>query len=502
MAAPMTPVARPERLHGREAEWDRLVAFVDDPRPGPAIGIVTGPHGHGKSFLLRALARATGGFYFGGQPAAEAETLRSVAREYASHAHLARPPHWTGWREALLAMAATGSGPATVLVLDGLPELVRQSPGLPAAISDVCRSLRRGPADSAPLRLVLCGSTTPVMKRLLSASTTWVDDVLEVAPLDFRRARELWGIGNRPLALRVHAVVGSSPAFRFDPAGDRPPQTADDFDPWICRNVLTPRLPLFWKATHLLDGVTDTWDLAACHSTVAAVASGRTMPGEIADWLDRPATDVPHILAHLTERGLISGEPDAFHPGLVHYRVSEPLLAFDHAVIRPNRFRLADADDTEIERIWQDARPTFERGVAGPHFAQICREWAARFAPAGTFGAAPASVLSGSLPHTPGHPTGVDVVVRGRGDGRPGPLLSLGVARWTDPVSTTDLERLRVSLVDLAELGEDIGRTRLACYGAAGFSPGLRNAEADGEVLLVSPEELYDSPEELYDDGT
>ncbi|MFD9290107.1 ATP-binding protein [Streptomyces sp. NPDC060030] len=487
----MTPVARPERLYDREAEWDRLVAFVDDPRPGPAIGMVTGPRGHGKSYLLRALARATGGFYFCGQQAAQAETLRFLAQQFARRAHLAQSPHWTGWRDALLDLVTTGSGSATVVVLDGLPELVRQSPGLPAAISDVCRSLRHAPATLPPLRLVLCGSTTPVMRRLLSASAGWVDDVLEIMPLDFRQARALWGIADPLLALRVHAVVGSSPAFRFDPAGDRPPDTAAAFDPWVRRSVLNPRQPLFWKAVHLLDGVTETWDLAACHSTVAAVAAGHTMPGEIADRLDRPATDVPHILSCLTERGLMSGEPDAFHPGLIHYRVAEPLLAFEHAVIRPYRFRLLDADDSEIEEMWQDARPVFERDLAETHFAQTCREWAARFAAPDTFGAAPASVLSGSLPHPPGPPADVDVVVRGRGDGRQGPLLSIGLARWSDPLSTSDLERLRGSLADLAELGEDVGRTRLACYGAAGFSPELKRAESDGEVLLVSPGQLY-----------
>ncbi|MEU0133178.1 ATP-binding protein [Streptomyces sp. NPDC006296] len=492
----MPPVSRPERLYDREAAWDRLVAFVGDPRPGPAIGVVTGPRGHGKSFLLRALARATGGFYFGGQQAARAETLRSLAEQYAHHAQLARPPHWAGWSEALLALATAGSGPATVVVLDGLPELVRQSPGLPAAVSEVCRSLRQGRSSPRPLRLVLCGSTTPVMKRLLSASTTWIDEVLEVAPLDFRRARELWGTADRSLALRMHAVVGSSPAFRFDPAGDHPPGTPDAFGPWICRSVINPRLPLFWKAEHLLDGATDTWDIAACHSTVAAVATGRTLPGEIAERLDRPATDVPHILSHLTERGLISGEPDAFRPGLIHYRITEPLLAFDHAVIRPHRFRLVDADLGEIEEVWQDARPVFERDVAAPHFAQICREWVSLLAAPELFGAAPASALSGSPLPSAGRSADIDVVVRGRGDGgRPGPLLSIGLARWAEPVSTTDLERLRASLVQLADLGEDIGRTRLACYGAAGFSPGLRRAEEDGEVLLVSPEQLYgDAP--------
>lgn len=502
MGALITPVARPQGLYDREVEWDRLVAFVDDPRPRPAIGVVTGPRGHGKSFLLKALVRATGGFYFGGQEAAQAETLRALALRYARHADLAQAPHWTGWRDALLALAAAGRGPTALVVIDGFPEVVRQSPGLPATISEVCHQLGDGSGSSSRLRLLLCGSTTPVMSRLLSTSARWVDQVMEMAPLDYRQARELWAIDDLTLALRVHAVVGGSAAFRFDPAGDRPPADFADFDPWIRECVLSPRLPLFWKAGHILDRVPDSWDIAACHSTVAALAAGRSTPGEIADFLDRPATDVPHILSHLEERGLVRGEPDAFQPGLIHYRITEPLLAFDHAVIRPHRSDLVDADDKAIDEIWRQARSVFERDVAGPHFAQICREWTVRFAPAELFGDVPESAWSGSLPHSTGEPAIIDVVGRGRQARRPGPLLSLGLVSWSHPMDTPHLESLRGRLAHLAGLGEDTGRTRLACYGAAGFGPGLRDAEANGEVLLISPEQLYGArPREAQEGG-
>ncbi|MEV8100115.1 hypothetical protein [Kitasatospora sp. NPDC085879] len=39
----------------------------------------------------------------------------------------------------------------------------------------------------------------------------------------------------------------------------------------------------------------------------------------------------------------------------------------------------------------------------------------------------------------------------------------------------------------LAELGEDTSRTRLVLYSAAGFSPDLRAAEDNGELILVAP---------------
>lgn len=52
------------------------------------------------------------------------------------------------------------------------------------------------------------------------------------------------------------------------------------------------------------------------------------------------------------------------------------------------------------------------------------------------------------------------------------------------------LERLRRARELLASRGFDTRDTRLACYGAAGFDRELTAAQS-GEVLLISPEQLY-----------
>ena len=58
------PADRPIDLFDREREWADLSAFVSDPAPGLRLGIVYGRRRQGKSFLLRRLAAATGGFYY------------------------------------------------------------------------------------------------------------------------------------------------------------------------------------------------------------------------------------------------------------------------------------------------------------------------------------------------------------------------------------------------------------------------------------------------------
>ncbi|MFE7704669.1 ATP-binding protein [Streptomyces sp. NPDC057486] len=488
MRSATATAARPKELFDREAEWDALVAFARDPRPGPAVAIVTGPRRQGKSFLLQQLTSATGGFYFGAQDVAEAESLRRLGDQLARHTGANRPTRWNCWADALDAFATLASERPLPVVIDGFPELVRQSPALPSAVNSVCRRLREA-GRSNRVRLLLCGSAMPMMRRLLGTASTSADLQLKILPLDFRQGARLWNIDDPRLALQVHAVVGASTAFRYDPAGEDIPAGPDDFDAWVCRTVLNPRLPLLWKAGHIIEQEPDGWDRGLCHSTLAAIADGCSTPGAIADWLDRPATEVPHLLAVLHDCGLVQGVPDAFRPGVTRYRITEPLLAFDHAVIRPNRIALGQQGPAEV---WKSARSVFESAVVRPHFAQVCRDWVTGFASRDTFGPRPVTASAGSLPRGQGHrPVDVDVVVRGEVHGRAGVLLSVGRACWDEVMDVHHLHEQLQVLAELADRGEDVSRARPACYSAAGFSPRLREAEARGEVVLVDPDRLY-----------
>ncbi|ANZ13816.1 hypothetical protein ACH4YO_29310 [Streptomyces noursei] len=63
---------------------------------------------------------------------------------------------------------------------------------------------------------------------------------------------------------------------------DDTPAGPDDFDAWVCRTVLNPRVPLFWEARNLLEEENDA-DRALSHSVLVAIAAGRSTPGGIAE---------------------------------------------------------------------------------------------------------------------------------------------------------------------------------------------------------------------------
>ncbi|WP_377271133.1 ATP-binding protein [Peterkaempfera sp. SMS 1(5)a] len=481
----LAQLRKPPEIFDREAEWAELAAFVCNDRPGATLGVVAGPPRQGKSALLEALTAECGGFYFAAQEGAESESLRRLADDLARHTGSTEPPRLTRWGEALDALFALGERQPLPVVLDGFPHLVRQCPALPSVLLNAYGRPHQ-PRERSRTRLLLCGSARSVMGRVFG-STSPLHGVaglsLTVHPLDFRQAARLWGVTDPGLAVELHAVLGGSAAYRHDYVCDDTPSAPDDLDAWICRTVLNPRMPLFHEATHLLEEEPGLPDRAVCHSTLAAVASGAATRGEIAERLGLRLEDVTHALAQLQDCGLLTCEPNAFHPRRERLRITEPLLAFEHAVLRPHRSQLERQPPAEV---WPQLRPVFDAAVVGPHFARLCRDWALGYASTSTFPGIATSALPGAVADL-----AVDVAVRGEAGGRPAALLSVGTARWAEPLDLPDLEGLHRVLEILTARGEDTSRTLPACYGAAGFSPGLRTAASRGEVLLVDLDRLY-----------
>ncbi|MFJ9618347.1 AAA family ATPase [Streptomyces noursei] len=483
--------ARPDRIFDRADEWTDLVAFAQDPRPGPTLALVSGQRRQGKTFLLEAVSRATGGFYFDGQAAAEAESLRRFAERLAAHTGAESVPHWHGWDEAAQALLVLGDERPAPVIIDDFPELVGHSPALPSVLhAAFARVHQERPHNRT--RLILSGASPAVIRRLFAGPSSLhglASLELAMRPFGFRKAARFWGIRAPRLAVQVHAVVGGTPAYRGDLVCDDAPAGPDDFDAWVCRTVLNPRVPLFWEARHLLEQEGDYADRALCHSVLVAIAGGRSTPGGIADRLGASLHDVSHVLAVMHKHGLLYGEPDAFRPGLTRYRIAEPLLAFEHAVAWPHRAAL---EQEEAPAVWRRIRPVFDATVAAPHFAQLCRDWATQYAAWDTFGGEPTTAVRGTVPD-PEEGTRLDaeVVVRGMADGRPGVLLSVGLARWNEIMDAPHLARLRRILALLTASGEDIGQVVPACYSGVGFGPELRAAEAKGEVLLIGTDRLY-----------
>ncbi|MFF7392537.1 ATP-binding protein [Streptomyces scabiei] len=480
-------------MFDRGFEWGELTRFATLPGPRATLGVISGRRRQGKTFLLDAVARASGGFMFTATETTEADALRQFGEALARYRGQSTPFRFAHWDEAVAElMRIADAGDPTVAVIDEFPFLAKASPSLPSIIQRALDPAAQ--RTNTPVRLLLCGSALSFMGRLLSGNAPLRGRAgleLVVPTLDFRLAAEFWQIDDPRTALLTNAIVGGTPAYRREFTQGDTPAGPDDFDDWVVRAVLNPARPLFREARYLLAEEPELHDTALYHSVLAAIAAGNAARGGIADYLGRKSTDLAHPLSVLQDVGMITHEADAFRRNRSAYRIAEPLVTFYHAVMRPawgDLERPGRASD-----VWRRTRSTFRSKVVGPHFEQVCREWARWHAAPETQGGHVTRVAGGTV-NDPAARTSheVDVAVHGESQEGRQVLLAIGEAKWSEVMGAGHLERLRHIRSLLIKNGTATEATRLYCFSGTGFTDELNHlVKSDPMIQLIDLPRLY-----------
>ncbi|WP_446225659.1 AAA family ATPase [Nocardia sp. IBHARD005] len=486
---------KPGDMFDRDREWSALSRFATDDQPGAMLGVVSGRRRQGKTFLLDALCRAQGGFYFGATEATDAVSLRRIGAALTAHIDPPSPFHFANWAEAIDVLLELGAQRPVPVVIDEFPYLAKGNSELPSIIQEALRPLRTQRTNSRT-RLVLCGSALSFMGGLLSGSAPLRGRAgleMLVRPLDFRPAAKFWGITDPKLAVKVHAIVGGTPAYRREFARGDVPADADDFDSWVERTVLNPETPLFREPRYLLAEEPDLRDPALYLSVLAAVADRNATRGGIAGYLERKAVDLAHPITVLENVGLLYRDADVFRQNRSEYRITEPLIRYYHAIMRPAWAQLERPGSAH--RVWPASQRRFQSDVLGPHFEQLCRDWTLHHADPEVLGGLPASVGHGVV-HDPATRTSheIDVAAIGIDDSGATPLLAIGEAKWNDIIGAGHIERLRQVRDLITRAGRyDTSRTRLLLFSGAGFNDNARNLAASfSDIELIGLPELYE----------
>jgi len=320
---------------------------------------------------------------------------------------------------------------------------------------------------------------------------------LIIHTLNFQLAGQFWNFTDPLLALKVHAIVGGTPAYRREFIRDDTPTDLADFDNWVARTVLNPRNPLFREARYLLAEELGPHDAGLYHSVLAAITDGNATRNNIASYLGRKAGDLAHPLTVLEDAGLITRELDAFRGNRTTFHIAEPLVTFYHAIMRPNWAELEHSNNTT--RIWKRQRQRFTSKVLGPHFEQLCRYWTFHLSPEDLFQGYPNRVAS-SVINDPAKKTSheIDVVVFGLDQENRTPLLGIGEVKWGEKMGMSHVNRLRHIRGLLISQGRYMANTsKLLCYSAAGFSEELhREAQQSSDIVLIGPADLYRSSDD------
>lgn len=492
---------RPDDLFDREREWADLTDFVTGPPSGVSLGIIYGRRRQGKSFLLRRLVAATGGLYHQALEEGRSAALARVGDAVAAHRGLAAG-HVTfrDWSDALRALLEPPSGPPRTtprtVVLDELPYLLAHSPEIASALQqlvDTQRDVRRGPGTA----LLVCGSAISIMSALLEGARAMRGRArleLVMRPFDYRQAREFWGVRDPQLAFTLHAVVGGTPGYR-DVLGEAP-RSLRAFGAWLARGILNPSHALFRESEYVLAEDPRLTDRGLYHTVLEAVSRGERSPTRIAARLGRPEGALRHPLRLLEEAELLHRTEDVLRQRNPLLSVADPIVRFQHVVMRP---RMTQLEERRAVEVWEAVQPTFSAQILGPHFEHLARVWTGRVAAEEALGG-PVGEVGPTTVSDPGQRVQieVDVVALAAGErkhAKRAVVRLLGEAKASErPRGLDDLRRLERARALLAASDRaDVSHARLALFGRRGFTPDLRRtAGARRDLVLVDLERMYE----------
>lgn len=483
---------KPERLFGRDAEWEDLAGFVDSPVAGATLGLVYGRRRQGKTLMLELLAEQTGGFLFGATQQTEGQNLADLGAAYAAFRGLRQPVAFPTWREALDELLRLGEERAVPVIIDEFPYLVSATPALPSYLQQALSPMGYARRHTRT-RMILCGSALTTMTQLLGGGAPLRGRAmleLVVRPFRYREAAAFWRVDHDPeLAFRLHALVGGTPAY-LEMSGGAGPAELGEFDHWVRRRLLNPSSAMFREGGLLLREEPSITDPTSYAATLSAISAGNHRRTEIAAALGRPATAIAHLLAGLQDIGLIERVDDALRDKRGVYRIAEPVVRLHQLIIQRHEAALVAG---RAARVWAANAHTVASRVYGVHFEDLARQWCFEHASAETLGGTATSVRPTTLScrdHRTGHE--LDVVVVESASDAPDRITAIGEAKSTEvPVDTPELERLEHlrGLLPSAKVGP---LPRLLLFARSGFTAELRRvADTRPDVELVDMHRLY-----------
>jgi AAA+ ATPase superfamily predicted ATPase len=487
-------LTRPSDVFDRTLEWGDLATFATAGGDGVRVAVVHGRRRQGKSYLLRRLAAATGGFYHQALEEEATPALEHLGDALGSW--LGVPggrlafADWPAAVDAVAGLRRENAAPA-VAVIDELPYLLDQVPELSSVLQRAVDASRDGPRE--PVRLILCGSALSVMTELLSGQRALrgrIATTVRVDPFDYREAASYWGLaGSWPVAIRLHAIVGGTPGYR-DLLGLDAPRDVEGIGAWVAAGVCNPASALFREDDYLLAEERGLTDRALYHSVLSAIAAGNHTETKMAATLGRDRQALSWPLRVLVDAGFVVRDDDALRRRRPNYRIAEPIVRFHHVVTRRD---LARFEERRAADAWADAQARFATHVLGPHFEDLARRWTIRYASEQTTGGRLARVGATQVNDPAGRSQAeVDVVgIRAGEDTTTVGLL--GEAKFrTAPagvVVLAQLERARDLLARSTTVQDDV---KLIVFSASGFDRALlATAHERRDVELVDLERLY-----------
>lgn len=354
-------LVKPRHLIDREVEWAALDRFVQRRQ---RLAVLYGPRRIGKSFLLEAIADATGARRYQAITGVPATQLGDFARQLGEWLGVGEL-RLDGWADALERLSRL---PVPFVAIDELPYLTDASPELAGVLQ---RYVDAGTGPS----LILAGSALSAMSDLISGRAPLYGRAgTVVVPVPFTGAhlRTLWGVGDALAALWIDAALGGRPGYR--PLLAAP---GEDLEGWMSEELLAAGSPLLDAAEADLAELADPAPLRGVFRAIlGAVAAGERTFSAISRVAGLPSGALSRPLAALQRAGLIQRVPDPLRGRRDRYELADPHLRMWLSIIAPNRPLLQAG---RAQEVWNRVGDTTWRSqVLGPRWEAVVRDHVAR----------------------------------------------------------------------------------------------------------------------------
>jgi uncharacterized protein len=485
-------IPKPDRLFGRDMEWEELSEFVSSPVAGATLGLVYGRRRQGKTLMLELLAMRTDGFLFAATQQSERQNLADLGAAYAAFLNLRQPVVFQTWREALDELLRLGEKQAVPVIIDEFPYLTAATPALPSYLQAALSPLGYA-KERTRTRMILCGSALTTMAQLLGGGAPLRGRAtleLVVRPFRFRDAAAFWDVSHDPeLAFRLHSLIGGTPAY-LEMCGGSGPADIAKFDHWVQRRLLNPASAMFREGGLLLREEPSIADPTSYAATLSALSAGNHRRSEIASALGRPSSSIAHLLSGLQDIGLVEQMDDALREKRGVFRIAEPIVRFHQLLIQRHEPELVVG---RANQVWTTNADTVAGKIYGPHFEELSREWCFEHADSETLGGVAAAVRPTEIScreHRQGHK--LDIVVTETTSFAADRIIAIGEAKGTTtPMTVSQLQRLEHlrGLLPSAKVGE---LPKLLLFARSGFTSDLvHTAARRTDVELVDLGRLY-----------
>ena len=462
-------------FHCREEERNTMQRLYEKDRF--ACVILYGRRRVGKTALINEFCRDKPTIFFSALNATAQENLEELSRSIRTYENPLSDaaPIYESYPQALDAVTALSQNQRLIFVIDEYPYLAKAEPSISSRLQHLIDHVWQ----ESRIYVILCGSSMSFMEHQVLGYES---------PLYGRRTAQirLQPLTYRETALFCPELGPEDQALLYGVTGGIPHyinmlDVEDNLDEALLENLFHPAGYLFEEPQNLLKQ--ELREPALYNSIISAVAGGASRLNEIATKVALESGICSKYLYVLMSLGILRKEtPIAEKPGRkTLYGIEDNFFRFWYRFVPRNMSLISSG---RIREVYDRAIRPYYADYMGLIFEKMCREYLMRYARDLPFVLREVGQWWGTDPKAR-REVQIDIV------GLPveGDRILIGSCKYRSrPAGEDELELMKY----YARVFRPEGCFCYYIFSKGGFTKGLREKERNGEVRLVTLEEMYE----------